>query len=79
MEQGREDVTAVTTKACLSFLCFPGAAAAGYGWDELLIWGSLVLSHLATWKAGGMIPPYFTSPEKMKWAVRGPPDHQSPS
>lgn len=79
MEQGKEDVTAVTTKACLSFLCLPGAAAAGHGWDELLIHGSLVLSHLATWQAGGMISPYFTSPEKIEWAVQEPPDRQSPS
>lgn len=53
MEQGREDIIAVTIEACLSFLCFPGAAAAGHGWDDLLIWESPVLSHLATWKAEG--------------------------
>lgn len=71
MEQGREDVTAASPSS--------GAAAAGHGWDELLIQGSAVLSHLATWKVGGTIPPYFTSPEKMERAVQGPPNCHSPS
>lgn len=55
-----------------------GAAAAGHGWDQLLIWGSPVLSicHLGGRRDD---PHIFHKPWKMEWAAQGPPECHSPS